>query len=206
MRIGIIGVVTTILIAHGAAAQDAYVVGVSGALTGPSAGTYAPAVEAMRLYVEGVNARGGVNGRKIQLVIQDDQGEPSRGAANAKKLLTQDNAVLLVNASLSSTYAPMVAETRRARVPLLFASSVCPKEAYPPADELQFCTTAFAATYDSRAILDFVKETTKEPVRLGLAAMAIPISRGEIEFAAKQAPDLGMTVVDSEVIPPPTPD
>jgi branched-chain amino acid transport system substrate-binding protein len=189
-----------------AAAQDAYVVGLTGALTGPAASTYAPAVEALRLYVEGVNAAGGVNGKKINLVLQDDSAEPSKAAANAKKLLTQDNVVLLIDASLSSTYAPVLAEAKRAGVPLLFSASVCPKDVYPPADELQFCTTAFAANYDSRATLAFIKEAAKEPVRLGLAAMAIPISRGEIDFAEEQSKALGMTPVDKEIVPPPTPD
>ena len=40
-------------------AQDAYNIGLTGALTGPPASTYAPAVEALRLYVDGVNAAGG---------------------------------------------------------------------------------------------------------------------------------------------------
>src|SRR5262249_35434482 len=44
------------------------------------------------------------------------------------------------------------------------------------------------------------------PVKIGFSAMAIPLSRGEIDFAEKQAPGLGMTVVGKEVIPPPTPD
>jgi branched-chain amino acid transport system substrate-binding protein len=83
---------------------------------------------------------------------------------------------------------------------------VCPKEVYPPADPLQFCTTAYAANYDSRATLAFVKDAAKEPVRIGFAAMAIPLSRGEMDFAESQAPALGMTVADKEVIPPPTPD
>jgi ABC-type branched-subunit amino acid transport system substrate-binding protein len=91
-------------------------------------------------------------------------------------------------------------------VPVLFASSVCPKEVYPPADPLQFCTTAFASTYDSRATLAFIKDTAKEPVKIGFSAMAIPLSRAEMDFAEQQAPALGMTVVDKEVIPPPTPD
>ena len=72
-------------------AQDAYVIGVTGALTGPPAGTNAPPVEGLRLYVDRLNAAGGINGKKIQLILQDDQGEPSKAAANAKKLLTQDN-------------------------------------------------------------------------------------------------------------------
>ena len=93
----------------------------------------------------GVNAAGGVNGKKIKLVIEDDGAQPSKAAANAKKLITQDNVVLMVNASLSSTYAPVIAETKSAGVPLLFASAVCPQSVYPPADPLQFCTTGFAS-------------------------------------------------------------
>src|SRR5262245_25362720 len=189
-----------------ASAQDAYNIGLTGALTGPPASTYAPAIEALRIYLERVNAAGGIAGKKINLILQDDSAEPGKATANAKKLITQDEVILLINASLSSTYAPVAAEAKRAGVPLLFASSVCPKDVYPPADPLQFCTTAFASTYDSRATLAFIKETAKAPVKIGFSAMAIPLSRGEMDFAEKQAPDLGMTVVGKEVIPPPTPD
>ena len=169
--IGALALAAAMLPAH---AQE-YVIGLTGALTGPPSSTYAPAVEALRLYVERVNAAGGVNGHKINLVLQDDGAEPSKAAANTKKLLTQDNAVLMINASLSSTYAPVIAEAKRANVPLLFASGVCPKEVYPPADALQFCTTAYAANYDSRAALAFIKDTAKGPAKIGFAAMAIPL-------------------------------
>ncbi|MGA8155905.1 MAG: ABC transporter substrate-binding protein [Rhodoplanes sp.] len=202
----LIGALVYAAVALPAAAQDAYVVGLTAALTGPPSSTYAPAVEALRLYIDRVNASGGVNGKQIKLIIQDDSAQPSKAATNVKKLITQDNVVLLVNATLSTTYAPVIAEAKRAGVPLLFAGGVCPKEVYPPADPLLFCTTAFAATYDSRAALDFIKETGKEPVRLALVAMAIPLSRAEIDYAEQQAPKAGMTVVDKEVIPPPTPD
>ena len=153
-----------------------------------------------------MNAAGGVNGKKINLVIEDDSAQPSKAAANAKKILTEDNPVLMLNASLSSTYAPVIAEAKTAGVPLMFASSVCPKDVYPPAAEGEFCTTAFAATYDSRAALAFVKETAKDPVKIGFSAMAIPLSRAEMDFAESQAPALGMTAVDKEIIPPPTAD
>jgi branched-chain amino acid transport system substrate-binding protein len=206
LRPTLTGALVAAALALPAVAQDAYVVGVSAALTGPSASTNAPPIEGLRLYVDRLNAAGGVNGKKIQLVLQDDQGEPSKAAANAKKLLTQDNVKLLILSSLSSTFAPVIAETKRANVPLLFMGAVCPKEVYPPADALQFCTTAYAGGYDSRATLDFVKETAKEPVRIGFAAMAIPLSRGEIDYAEGHSKTVGMTPVDKEVIPPPTAD
>jgi ABC-type branched-subunit amino acid transport system substrate-binding protein len=189
-----------------ALAQDAYVVGVTGALTSPAAGTNAPPIEGLRLYVDRLNAAGGVNGRKIQLIVLDDGAEPSKAAANAKRLLTQDNVQLLILSSLSSTYAPVIAESKRANVPLMLMGAVCPKEVYPPAEALEFCTTAYAGGYDSRATLAFIKETAKEPVRIGFAAMAIPLSRGEIDYAEGEAKAMGMTPVDKEVIPPPTAD
>jgi ABC-type branched-subunit amino acid transport system substrate-binding protein len=189
-----------------AAAQDAYVVGVSAAMTGPGAGTYAPVVDAMKAYLDHVNSKGGVNGKQIRLIVQDDAAEPSRAAANAKKLLTQDNVVMLINTSLSSTYAPMIAEARRANVPLYFGGSVCPKETYPPADPMLFCSSAFGANLDSQGALGFIKAQAKEPVRIGFAAMAIPIARAEIDYAEGLSKTMGMTPVEKQISPPPAPD
>jgi branched-chain amino acid transport system substrate-binding protein len=190
----------------GAMAQDAYVIGVSAAMTGPAAGSYAPAVEAMKAYLEHVNGRGGINGKPVKLIVLDDSAEPSKAAANATRLLTQEKVVLLLNSSLSSTYAPMVAEAKRAGVPLFFAGAVCPKDTYPPADAMLFCSTAFGANFDSQAALGFVKDSAKGPVRIGFAAMAIPIARAEIDYAEGLSRTLGMTPVDKEISPPPTPD
>lgn len=188
-----------------APAQDAYVVGISAALTGRGSGTYAPVVEAIKIYLDGVNAKGGINGHPVKLMVQDNQAQPSRAGADAKKFVGQDDLILVMNASLSSTYAPMVAELRKAGMPLLFAGGVCPKEVFPPADKLQFCTTSYAADLDSEFAMHFVKEVEKRNVKLGFAAMSIPLSRAGINRAAEVAESLGMTTVDKENIPPPTP-
>jgi ABC-type branched-subunit amino acid transport system substrate-binding protein len=201
----LLGTLAIIALAPPAAAQD-YVIGVTGALTGPPSSTYAPAVDAMRIYIDRVNESGGINGHKIRLVIEDDGAQPSKAAANTKKLITQDEVILMVNASLSSTYAPVIEETKQAGVPLLFASGVCPQSVYPPADPLQFCTTGYASHFDSQATLDFVKATAKGPVKVGFSAMAIPLSRGEMDYAMELSKKEGMTPVDEEVIPPPTAD
>jgi len=199
-------VITVAVMTSPAASQEIYKIGVSTALTGPAASNYAAAIEGLNLYITKLNKAGGINGRSIDLIIQDDQGEPSKTAANTKKLLTQDGVSLLINASLSSTFAPMIAEARRAGVPLMFASSVCPKEVYPPAEKNLFCTTSYAAHYDSDASLDFIKELSGANTKVGLAAAAIPVSREEIAYAQSVAAKKGLNVVDEEVSSPLTAD
>ncbi len=190
-----------------AIAKDAYQVGITMAITGPGAGTYGPMKDAIDLYFKALNAKGGINGHPVKIIFEDNAAQPSKAAAQAKKLVTQDKVDLLINASLSSTYAPVIKIAKQYNVPILFSGGVCPQNVYPPdADSNQFCSTAYAAQYDSRFALAFIKEEAKGPVKLGLAAMNIPVSRGEIDFAEKLAPSLGIQPVDKEIIPPPTPD
>ncbi|MFH0957957.1 MAG: ABC transporter substrate-binding protein [Pseudomonadota bacterium] len=189
-------------------ASDPYLIGFSAALTGPGSGIYAPVKDAFDVYFKDINARGGINGHPVKIIFTDNSAEPSKAASDATKLITQDKVILLLNASLSSTYAPMIQVANRSKTPIFFASSVCPSEVYPPkADPNQFCSTGFASKYDSRFAVSFIKSIAKEPVKLALVAMNIPISRGEIDFAEELASKTeGFTVVDKEVIPPPTAD
>ena len=101
-------------------AEDVYTIGITAALTGPPASTYAPAIEALRNYVDRLNAGGGVNGKKVNLIIEDDSAQPSKAAANAKKLVTEDKPILMINASLSSTYAPVIAEAKTRKLRFSF--------------------------------------------------------------------------------------
>jgi len=63
--------------------------GQSVALTGPSSTLGLPFAQGARLYFDRLNAAGGVNGRKVELISIDDGGNPEQTAANTKKLLGQ---------------------------------------------------------------------------------------------------------------------
>ena len=61
----------------------------------------------------GVNQSGGVLGKKVDLIIEDDTGEPSVGIAAAEKLLTRDKVVALIGGYSSTiTFAQMNAIQR----------------------------------------------------------------------------------------------
>ena len=61
-------------------AADPYRIGMTAAMTGGPAQTYIPMVEVFKAYIAKVNAEGGVNGHPIQVLYEDDRGEPARAA------------------------------------------------------------------------------------------------------------------------------
>jgi branched-chain amino acid transport system substrate-binding protein len=65
------------------------VLGQSVALTGPGSALAVPFHQGAKLYFDRVNAAGGINGRKIELITLDDRGNAQQTAANTKKLLDQ---------------------------------------------------------------------------------------------------------------------
>jgi len=65
------------------------VIGQSAALTGPGSALAGAFVQGAKGYFDKLNAAGGVNGRKIELVTLDDRGNPATTTENTRKLLGQ---------------------------------------------------------------------------------------------------------------------
>lgn len=65
-------------------------VGVLHSLTGPMATSEVPVVNAIRMAADEVNARGGLLGRRIELVERDGKSDPATFAAEAERLLAED--------------------------------------------------------------------------------------------------------------------
>jgi branched-chain amino acid transport system substrate-binding protein len=104
-----------------AAAQ--IVIGQTSGFTGPVAAGVKENTDGARLYLDYINAQGGVNGQKIELVSLDDKFDPKLAAVNARKLLTERNAVaLFLNRGTPHTQAllPVVEEFK---VPLVAPST-----------------------------------------------------------------------------------
>ncbi len=76
-------------LAQDGVSKTSITLGQSVALTGPGSSLAAPFHQGAKMYFDRVNAAGGVNGRKIELVTLDDRGNAEQTAANAKQLLGQ---------------------------------------------------------------------------------------------------------------------
>jgi len=185
-----------------ARAAEGYRIGMTAAVTGRAADTYAPTSEAYKAYFKPVNEAGGINGHPVEIAYEDDRGEPSRAAAHARKFVGTDRVILMVNASISATYKPMMVEAEASKTPILFGGGVCPREAFPPAAPLIFCSTSFGAKFDSQFAISFLKQQSAgKKVKVGFAAQDIPISRGEMEYAEQFAREQGMDTIPVVVVP-----
>lgn len=125
--------------ANVASAQNSYVVGYITDLSGPLADSYTPTWEGFELYIKALNDRGGIGGKKVDVVLDDDGLKADRAVAAAKKQAERDNVVGIFGLSLSSTQGPVYAEMRKVGVPVVTTFSGI-LDALPPSKPFSYST------------------------------------------------------------------
>jgi branched-chain amino acid transport system substrate-binding protein len=102
---------------------DTIKIGVYGDMTGPTSSFGQSTKNGIDLAVEEINAAGGVNGKKLLVVSEDDQGRPEQAKTVVSKLLSQDKVQALLGevASTNSLAAAPVAQ--EAKIPMITPSS-----------------------------------------------------------------------------------
>jgi branched-chain amino acid transport system substrate-binding protein len=77
-------------------------VGVYGSLTGTTATFGESTVKGVQLALDELNAAGGIGGKKVEIITEDDQSKPEEAATAAQKLITQDRVIALIGEVASS--------------------------------------------------------------------------------------------------------
>jgi branched-chain amino acid transport system substrate-binding protein len=106
---------------------DTIKVGVYGDTTGTTSSFGQSTKNGIQLAFEEINAAGGVGGKKLEMIFEDDQGRPEQAKTVASKLVNQDKVVALLGevASTNSLAAAPVAQ--EAKIPMISPSSTNPK-------------------------------------------------------------------------------
>jgi len=133
-------------------------VGVYGALTGDQAAFGTSTVQGVRIAAEEINAAGGILGKKIRLVVEDDQGRAEEAASVVTKLITSDNVVGLIgeNSSNQSLAAAPIAQSNG--VPMISPSSTNPAVTEKGEYIFRVC---FTDPYQGTALAAFVRQNLK---------------------------------------------
>ena len=106
-------------LAFSAQAADPIKIGSFLSTSGPAAFLGDPEKKVLELYVDKINAAGGINGRPLELIVYDDSGRADKALSFAKRLLSNDRVDVIVGGSTTATTMASVKLIERAGVPFI---------------------------------------------------------------------------------------
>ena len=89
------------------------------AVTGPASFLGAPEARTLERLVEETNAKGGVDGRRIQLIVKDTGGSPEKAVSFAKQLIEEEQVFAILGASTSGETMQVKAIAEEAKTLLI---------------------------------------------------------------------------------------
>lgn len=170
------------------------VVGTSVALTGKYARTGQEQLQGFQMWVEEVNARGGLLGRKVQLVHYDDESKPETGVKLYEKLITDDKVDLLIGPYSSGVTNAASTVAEKHNFPMV-SSGASASEIWERGYKNIFGLYTPAETYMDQ-ILDLGKSKGLKKVALIYENTEFP--RGVANGVKSKAKQLGMQIVFEE--------
>lgn len=101
-------------------------IGMSAVMTGPLKDAGRDMYECTKMYIEDINEKGGIHGRKINLIFYDDAYNPPRAIENTKKLINEDKVFALLNYFGTHVGISIVPLLKQNKIPLLGIGSGSP--------------------------------------------------------------------------------
>jgi branched-chain amino acid transport system substrate-binding protein len=113
----------TALLGGLATAQDSVKIGVTQPLTGAFAASGNYVAQGARLAEEEINKAGGVLGKKIELIVEDNKSNPTEAVATAEKLIVKDKVPVMMGAWSSTLTLAVMPKLEEYKVPMLVETS-----------------------------------------------------------------------------------
>ncbi|MCF8027476.1 MAG: ABC transporter substrate-binding protein [Desulfobacteraceae bacterium] len=162
-------------------------------VTGPASFLGDPEKKSMELAIEEINAAGGVDGRMLEAIIYDTEGDPSKAVMAAGKLINKDRVTAIAGPSRTPTTLAVVPMVERANLP--FVSCAAGNKIVEPIKPWVFKT----AQSDIQAVASIYAHLEKQGIdRIGTLTVANSFGESGREQLIEQAGDFGITVVRSE--------
>ena len=162
--------------------------------TGPAAFLGGPEVRSLRMLVDEINARGGINGKTVELIVKDSGGSPEKAVSFAKQLIDEEKVFAIIGPSTSgeSLSIKKIAEEGKT---IMISCSAAETITTPVAPHV-FKT----APSDSFAARQIFATMQKKGIR-NIAVLAGNDGFGKAgkEQLARNAPDFGIAIVAEEV-------
>jgi len=162
-------------------------------ITGPQSFLGDPEKKSMELAVEQINQAGGVDGRMLEAIIYDTEGDPSKALNAANRLISRDNVIAIIGPSLTPTTLAVMPLIQRAQIP--FISCAAGNKIVSPVDPWVF-KTAQSDILAVATIYEHLK--SKEIKKIGIITVANAFGESGREQLVAQAEAFGLTIVRDE--------
>lgn len=182
--------------AGGASAEAATIkVGEFASLTGKEAAFGQSSHKGTLLAIDELNAAGGLLGRKIEFVYEDDRSTPGESATIAKKLITRDKVVALLGevASGRSLEAAPIAQANH--IPMISPSSTNPKVTETGDYIFRVC---FTDPFQGKLLAEFAQRTLKAKKLAVFSDVSAPYSVGLAQYFVAPFTAAGGQVVSEQ--------
>ncbi|MFH1625815.1 MAG: ABC transporter substrate-binding protein [Pseudomonadota bacterium] len=167
-------------------------------LTGPVAGQTKLWAEAWKSYFKDLNEQGGIQGRKIKLIIEDDRYSIPLGIAGFKKLIYRDEVYALLGPTSTGETKALFDQIEKTKTPSFTASLA--EEMTTPYRRYIF---SLAPSYDDqvKVIFDYILGDLKaKDPRIGFIAADTEFGKEGLRAARKWAEHFGIKLADEEVL------
>jgi len=178
----------------GAGGKEPLKVGAVLSVTGPASFLGAPEARTLEMLVQDLNAQGGVDGRRIELVVKDTGGDPAKAVSFAKQLIEEDRVFAIVGPATSGETIAVKAIAEQAGTLLLScaAAEVIVNPVLPHVFKV--------APKDSFAAEMIFRRMEKMGVkRIGFLSSNTGFGKAGKEQVEKLAPGHGIEIAVSEV-------
>lgn len=163
------------------------------AVTGPASYLGAPEEKTAQMLVDEINAKGGVEGKLIRLIVKDSQGSTEKAVSFAKQLIEEEKVVAIIGPSTSGESLKLKELCEEAKVPLI--SCAAAESIVKPVAKYVFKTPQS----DSLAVRKIYEDMKKKGYkRIAAVASNTGFGNGGLEQLKKLAPEYGIEIVISE--------
>ncbi|HKX11509.1 MAG TPA: ABC transporter substrate-binding protein [bacterium] len=175
--------------------ENVLTLGEFASLTGTTATFGQSMNEGIQLALEELNKSGGLLGKQVEIIVEDDQSRPEEARTAAVKLIKQDQVIALIGEVASSRSLAAAPEAQKSKIPMISPASTNPKVTQVGDYIFRAC---FVDTFQGSSMARFAYED------LGLRKVAIlydiknDYSVGLVEFFEKTFKELGGEIVDKQ--------
>ncbi|MFS0558785.1 ABC transporter substrate-binding protein [Brevibacillus sp. 179-C9.3 HS] len=177
----------------GGASKEPIKVGAIFSLTGPNSPLGVPEKQAVELLVKEINGAGGVDGRPLEIIFEDDKSDNTEAVKAIKKLASKEKVVAVLGSSGSGPSLGMAEYAAAEKLPLI---SMAAADQITNPVRAGIYKTPHTDVHGTKRIFKYLKE--KGITKIATLNDSNPYGSGWTTQLQKYAPEYGITIVAEE--------